>query len=99
MTMVNIVPGFVEETLLQQGHPDAATICFANIDMDFYEPTCVALDWLHERLIVGGVIVVHDIKFFTAGPESATKEFAVKHRDKYLYRLRGNQLAITRREL
>lgn len=96
---IHIVKGFIGSSLLKLQLPQAETICFANVDMDLYEPTKYALDFLHTKMPIGGVMIIHDINFFTTGPEIACKEFAIEHRDKYLYRLRGNQLAITKREL
>jgi hypothetical protein len=68
---IKVVPGFVENTL--QHSPDK--VCFAFIDFDFYEPIKITLQYLHERLVKGGIFFVDDYDFFSTGVEKAVKEF------------------------
>lgn len=34
--------------------------CFANLDLDLYKPTLEGLKWFEERMVTGGIILVHD---------------------------------------
>lgn len=68
-----IVPGFVEQTLSREPLP--AAVCFAYVDMDFYEPIAAALRFLATRLSPGGHVVVDDYGYFSAGAQAAVDEF------------------------
>jgi len=74
-------------------------ICFANLDMDLYDPTKLALGWVADRLVLGGMIMVHDVAFFTTGPKCAVNEFKSKYGDKYEYINRGNQALLIKRSV
>jgi O-methyltransferase len=74
---VQIVPGFIEETIQTASLPDK--VCFAFVDFDFYEPIQIALDFLSERLSSSGHIVVDDYGYFSAGAKRAVDEFASGH--------------------
>jgi hypothetical protein len=62
-------------------------ICFAYVDFDFYEPIGDALQFTHGRLSAGGVIVVDDYGYFSAGAQRAVDEFMESKRDVYEFRL------------
>lgn len=34
--------------------------CFVNLDMDLYQPTLEGLRWFEDRMVKGGVILIHD---------------------------------------
>jgi len=50
-------------------------VSFAYLDFDFYEPTRIALEFLHTVTTRGAVIVVDDYDFFSTGPKKAVDEF------------------------
>jgi len=51
-------------------------VLFAHLDLDIYEPTAFALDFLRDRVLVGGAIVVDDYGFATCpGLRQAVDEF------------------------
>lgn len=68
-----IVPGFIEQTIARADLP--AQVSFAYIDFDFYEPILTALRWLAGRMPPGGVVIVDDYGFFSAGAQAAVDEF------------------------
>jgi O-methyltransferase len=76
-----IVKGFVDRETTGPQMPER--VAFAYLDMDLYEPTAAALDLVHERLGVGGRVVVDDFGFFTAGPERAVNAFLGEHAREY----------------
>lgn len=78
---VKIVPGFIEETIHSPSLP--AKVCFAYVDFDFYNPIVVALKFLHDRLPVGGFIVVDDYGWFSSGAKAAVDEFASEYQDTF----------------
>ncbi len=82
LSRVRVVPGFVEETLEQRATL-TGRVCFAYIDMDFYEPIRVALDFLHSVLPVGGHVVVDDYGRFSAGAQTAVDEFVMSRAGDY----------------
>jgi O-methyltransferase len=66
--------GFIE----QLNHEDKALpkeVCFAYVDFDFYEPTKIALDFLHRVTPIGAIIIVDDYDFFSTGAKTAVDEF------------------------
>jgi O-methyltransferase len=66
--------GFIEESL--SGDPTLpGEMCFAYVDFDFYEPTRVALEFLHGVTAGGSVIIVDDYDFFSTGVKTAVDEF------------------------
>src|SRR5450432_2735554 len=73
LSRVQIVPGFIENTIHKAALPK--TVCFSYVDFDFYEPIKIALEFLHERMPVGGHIVVDDYGYFSAGAKTAVDEF------------------------
>jgi len=76
-----IVPGFLEQTLSGETLPDQ--VCFAYLDMDFHEPTLLALRALHGRVPEGGVLMVDDYGFFSSGVRTAVREFQEEHPGQY----------------
>jgi hypothetical protein len=76
-----IVPGYVEDTL--QGSHLPECVCFAYVDMDFYAPIRLALDFLQTRLSSHGIVMVDDYGFFSAGAKSAVDEFVEAHPNGY----------------
>ncbi len=82
---VKIVPGFIEETIKFQGLP--AKVSFAYVDFDFYEPIKIALEYLHNVLPVGAVVVVDDYDFFSTGAKKAVDEFVAAHKTDYAFKL------------
>ena len=80
-----VVPGFIEETSKREPLPKK--VCFAYVDFDFYEPIQIALDFLHPRMPVGGIVVVDDYGFFSSGAQSAADEFVAKMGGEYIMTL------------
>jgi hypothetical protein len=78
---LRVVRGFLDE--MTTAHSLPARVCFAYLDMDLYEPTRIGLALLQGRLQRGGVIMVDDYGFFSAGPKSAVDEFLEKNRGEY----------------
>ena len=68
---VHIVPGFIEDTIDNLSNQ----ISFAFVDFDFYAPIKLALETLHDKLSVGGIIIVDDYDFFSTGVKKAVSEF------------------------
>jgi hypothetical protein len=77
----NIVKGFIEDTIKNKYLPKK--ISFAYIDFDLYNPTVIALEYLHKHLSKGGCIVVDDYDFFSTGVKSAVDEFVEKYKKQY----------------
>jgi O-methyltransferase len=71
-----IRPGFIDDTLKTGELPNK--VCFAYIDFDFYEPILATLRWLRTRIPSGGVVIVDDYGFFSAGAKSAVDEFVAE---------------------
>ncbi|MEM7262218.1 MAG: TylF/MycF/NovP-related O-methyltransferase [Planctomycetota bacterium] len=71
-------------------------IHFAHLDVDIYAPTVHGLSFLHERMPVGGVIVVDDYGFTTCpGARRAVDEFLEAHREyTHLPQITGQSLLI-----
>ena len=82
---VNIVHGFIEDTIHYSRLPE--NVCFAYVDFDFYQPIKIALDFLHEHLSIGGYMIVDDYGFFSAGAKTAVDEFLEKHQGVYEFLL------------
>lgn len=69
--------GFIEEVLQRQVELPSA-VSFAYLDFDFYQPIRVTLDFLDERLPVGGMVLVDDYGFFSTGAQAAVDEFVAE---------------------
>jgi len=78
---VKVVPGFIEKTAKYASLP--ADVCFAYVDFDFYEPIKIALELLDSRLSAGGVVIVDDYGFFSAGAQAAVDEFVEAREQSY----------------
>lgn len=76
-----IISGFIERTLNLKNLPDK--VCFAYVDVDLYNPTLMALEFIGEHLSLGGFIVVDDYNFFSSGVKKAVDEFTEKHAEAY----------------
>ncbi len=50
--------GYFPDTALESEINDK--FCFVNLDMDLYQPTIEGLRWFGERMVTGGVILIHD---------------------------------------
>jgi hypothetical protein len=70
---VNVVKGFIEETIGRPGLPRA--VCFAYVDFDLYQPIKLALEFLDRAMPVGGHVIVDDYGWFSAGAQTAVDEF------------------------
>lgn len=81
LSRVEIVPGFIEETIRSSPLPES--VCFALVDFDFYEPIRIALDYLSEHISLGGRIVVDDYGFFSLGAKVAVDEFVTGHAESF----------------
>ena len=80
----HIVKGMFKNAPETKG-PDQ--ICFAYIDFDFYESIGDALRFTHDRLSVGGAMIVDDYGFFSAGAQRAVDEFMESRREVYEFRV------------
>jgi O-methyltransferase len=71
--------GSIEQVLQKdQNLPDK--VCFAYVDFDYYEPTKIALEFLHRITSSGAILIVDDYDFFSTGAKAAVDEFT---RDKH----------------
>ena len=68
---LTMVPGRVPETLAPY---EGYRWRFAHLDMDLYEPTRTALEWLWPRMVPGGIINLHDY-FALQGVRKAVDDF------------------------
>lgn len=75
-----VVPGFISETT-----PIPARVCFAYLDMDFFEPTLLGLRLLWPSLADGGAVMVDDYGFFSTGIQHAVAEFVSGRKDVQLH--------------
>lgn len=80
-TRLNIIPGFIEKTILNKRVPKK--VCFGYLDFDLHSPTKIALEFLDKVLISGGYIIVDDYDYFSTGVKTAVDEFMVKYKNKY----------------
>lgn len=69
---VQIVPGFIEDTINYANLPNK--VCFAYMDFDFYNPTLIALKFLDKHLLSGGIAIVDDYGFFSSGVKTAVDQ-------------------------
>lgn len=69
--------------------------CMIRLDMDLYEPTVAALDFFHDKIVHGGVIILHD--YFGShyqGIKKATNEYLKKHSNLFKFPLSDISVAI-----
>jgi O-methyltransferase len=78
---IRIVPGFIQKTI--NGPMLPRTVCFAYVDMNYYEPISIALRFLDEVLQPGGFIIVDDYDFLFHGVKTAVDEFFDCRKDRY----------------
>lgn len=81
----HLVPGFVEQTLKSADLPDK--VCFAYVDLDFYEPILTTLKWLRQSAVVGATVVVDDYGFFSSGAQTAVDEFMAETKTEFDFSL------------
>lgn len=68
---------------------------FVHLDMDIYEPTLFALQFLRDRMVRGGVILLDDYGFETCpGIEKAVHEFLSANQDYFGMALLGGQFIL-----
>jgi hypothetical protein len=66
--------GFIESLLTTERNlPER--VSFAFVDLDFYEPIKVALEFLSGVVPVGGVVIVDEYGYFSTGSKKAIDEF------------------------
>ena len=58
-------------------------VSFAYIDLDFYKPTYITLEFLDKIIESDGIIVVDDYNFFSTGVKKAVDEFVEKRKYNY----------------
>lgn len=68
--------GFLAETLRECHSP--AAVRFAYVDVDLYESTRQALDFLTRAMLPGGIALVDDYGFFSSGAKAAADEVAAR---------------------
>jgi len=71
---LTLVPGHVPDSLESYPH---LTFRFAHLDMDLYEPTRGALEWLWPRMERTGIIFLHDYDCLP-GVKKAVDDFSAK---------------------
>ena len=78
---LHIVPGFIQETIKDKNLP--AKVSLAYIDFDLYEPILITLRYLAAHMPMGGVIIVDDYGFFSAGVEKAVDCFFEEYQNHF----------------
>lgn len=73
---LTVTEGYIENTLEKQ---PIDTLCFLHIDVDFYEPTLFALNYLYPKLNRGGWVIVDDYHVDAFNCKEAVDEY----RDKF----------------
>jgi len=69
--------GYVEQTLKNNKNlPESVSMAY--VDLAFYEPILVTLEFLDNVLESGGMIIVDDYGFFSSGAQSAVDEWLEK---------------------
>jgi len=88
---VKAVLPYPEQVVIRKGYfPETAEgiddqFCFVNLDFDLYAPILAGLEFLHPKMVKGGVILIHD--FFLAeyaGVKTAVDEFCNKEGVSYM---------------
>jgi hypothetical protein len=57
---------YPEKVILRKGYFSETakgledTFCFVNLDFDLYQPILAGLDYFYPRMVLGGIIIVHD---------------------------------------
>ena len=88
-TSVDVVMGkmtYPDRVILEKGYfPETAEgieekFCFVNLDLDLYLPTYNGLNFFKDKMISGGVILIHDYFGDTFdGPRKAVDKFVVEN--------------------
>lgn len=73
---VNIIEGFVEDTLIDVS---IDSIAFLHIDVDAYDPTLYTLEQLYPRLTAGGWCILDDYEVSMFGCREAVDTYREKH--------------------
>jgi O-methyltransferase len=74
---VEIHAGYLERTL-RNWAALPSLVKFAYLDVDLYDGTKAALDWLDSACRVGSVVVTDDYNFFSSGVKTAVDEFIAR---------------------
>ena len=75
--------GFIEQLIRRKKSSLPTRVSFAYIDFDFFEPTLIALEYLHEVTREGTMLIVDDYDFFSTGVKTAVEEFIANHEEDY----------------
>ena len=75
--------GFIEQLIRSKKSTLPTRVSFAYIDFDFFEPTLIALEYLHEVTREGAMLMVDDYDFFSTGVKTAVEEFIANHEENY----------------
>lgn len=87
-----IVEGDIRKTIIER---PMEGIAFAHIDLDVYEPTQVALDYIYHNIMRKGVIVIDDYGVWcTKGVKQAVDEFTEMHKINGIYLPTGQMVII-----
>ncbi|MEK6805825.1 MAG: TylF/MycF/NovP-related O-methyltransferase [Pseudomonadota bacterium] len=70
-----VFKGFFDQVLASRRTQLPSRVSFAYVDFDFYEPIQQALGYLDCVLAPGGMIIIDDYGFFSAGAQAAVDEF------------------------
>jgi O-methyltransferase len=91
---VRITKGRIQDTCHLVEHNQFHCV---HLDMDIYEPTRLSLDFFHERLVPGGVIVVDDYGYTTCpGVAKAVDEFLALRCGYFFLHLLSGQCVLTK---
>lgn len=84
-TSIDVVMGkmaYPDNVVIKKGYfPESAEgleekFCFVNLDLDLYLPTLNGLNFFNEKMIAGGIILIHDYFSDTFdGPRKAVDQF------------------------
>ena len=75
--------GFIEQLIRNKKSIFPASVSFAYIDFDFFEPTLITLEYLHEITQKGAMFMIDDYDFFSTGVKTAVEEFIANHEENY----------------
>lgn len=75
--------GFIEQLIGNKKSTLPTRVSFAYIDFDFFEPTLIALEYLHEVTREGAMLMIDDYDFFSTGVKTAVEEFIANHEENY----------------
>ena len=80
---IKIKKGWVKDAIKNGELPEK--VAFAYVDFDFYDPIKDALEFLDQRMPVGGRIVVDDYGFFSEGAQLAVDQFVAATGGRYKF--------------